>query len=274
MNTTIPRELLHYELHRIEPEAPWMVFIHGAGGSTRTWKKQVSFFKGKFNLLLVDLRDHGESKGLAEDFAGFGFDVVAMDVLNVMDALGIKEAHLIGVSMGSLIIRQFEQMAPERVASIVLAGGIFKMSRKLNVLVAAARVLTGILPFQTLYQIFALILLPKQNHEASRKVFIREARKIHQKEVKKWFGLLKRLNTTLREMFNHRIKAPCLVVMGAEDHVFLKPARDYVARYSGVILETIDKCGHVCNIESPAEFNRKCLLFIQQLENKQLTTAQ
>jgi pimeloyl-ACP methyl ester carboxylesterase len=140
--------------------------------------------------------------------------------------------------------------------------------------VAAARVLTGILPFHALYQIFALILLPKQNHVASRKVFIREAHKIQQKEVKKWLGLLKKLNRTLREMFNHRIKAPCLVVMGSEDHVFLKPAREYVARYSGVILETIDKCGHVCNIESPAEFNKKCLFFIQQLENKQLNTAQ
>lgn len=273
MNTIIPQELLYFELHRIEADAPWMVFIHGAGGSTRTWKKQVTFFKGKFNLLLIDLRDHGESKGLAENFAGFGFDVVASDVLHVMDSLNIREAHFIGVSMGSLIIRHLEQMAPRRVSSIVLAGGIFKMSRKLKVLVAAARLLTGILPFQTLYRIFALILLPKNNHVASRRVFIRESQKLRKKEVKKWLGLLKKLNTTLREMFNHRIKAPCLVVMGAEDHVFLKPAREYVERYGNVFLETIEKCGHVCNIESPAEFNRRCLRFIQGLERKQIKSA-
>lgn len=268
MNTTIPKELLHYELHRIEAEKPWLVFIHGAGGSVRTWKKQVAFFKGKFNLLLVDLRDHGNSKDLPEDFAGFSFDVVAEDVLHVMDSLQIEEAHFVGVSMGSIIIRHLEQMAPLRVSSIVLAGGIFKMSKKINLLVASARVLTHLLPFHTLYYIFALILLPRNNHVASRRVFIRESRKLQKKEVKKWIGLMKRLNTTLREMFNHRIAAPCLVVMGGEDHVFLNPAREYVARYGEVVLEIIDRCGHVCNIESPAEFNKRCLQFIQSLENK------
>ncbi len=273
MKTTVPKELLHFDLHRAEQGAPWMVFIHGAGGSTRTWTKQVAYFKGKFNLLLVDLRDHGESKGLPTNFAGFSFDIVAMDVLEVMDALKIDEAHFVGVSMGSIIIRHLEQLAPERVSSIVLAGGIFKMSKKLNVLVMAARVLTGILPFHTLYRIFALILLPRKNHVASRRVFIREARKLHQKEVKKWLALLKRLNTTLREMFNHRIKAPCLVVMGAEDHVFLNPAREYVARYGNVLLETIEKCGHVCNIEKPAEFNQRCLHFIETLEKGRLRPA-
>ncbi len=273
MNTNVPKELLYYELHEVAPAVPWMVFIHGAGGSTRTWRKQVSYFKGKFNLLLVDLRDHGESKGLPQDYAGFGFDVVAMDVLEVMDALKISEAHLIGVSMGSIIIRHFEILAPERVSSIVLAGGIFRMSKKLNVLVLSARMLSRILPFHTLYQIFALILLPKQNHVASRRVFIHEAKKLHQKEVKKWFALLKRLNRTLREMFNERIKAPCLVVMGAEDHVFLNPAKEYVAQYSNVLLETIEKCGHVCNIEKPAEFNQRCFQFIQQLESGDWSTT-
>ncbi len=271
-DTIIPDELLHFEVHPAAADAPWMVFIHGAGGSTRTWKKQVAFFKGKFNLLLTDLRDHGESKGMPENYAGFGFDVVASDVLHVMDSLEIREAHFVGVSMGSLIIRHLEQMAPDRVSSIVLAGGIFKMSRKLKVLVYSARLLTGILPFHTLYRIFALILLPKNNHVASRRVFIRESQKLRKKEVKKWLGLLKRLNTTLREMFNHRITAPCLIVMGAEDHVFLKPAREYVARYGNVLLETIEKCGHVCNIESPAEFNRRCLRFIQGLEGQKVKT--
>ncbi len=268
MTEPVLRDVLHYDIHRVGHDKPWMLFVHGAGGSVRTWSKQEAFFKGKFNLLLVDLRDHGLSKDVKEANGKFDFDSIARDLVNVMDSLNIAEAHVVGVSMGSIIIRHLEQMAPERVSSVVLAGGIFKMSTKIKVLVFFAKVLSNILPFQMLYQLFALVLLPRNNHAASRRIFIQEAHKLRQKEVKKWFGLLQKLNRTLKDMFRKKIKAPCLVVMGAQDHVFLEPAREYVAKYSDVFLEIIERCGHVCNIERPAEFNQSCLDFIIAIEKR------
>lgn len=262
--------LLYYEVYQLSADKPWMVFVHGAGGSIRTWQKQVSFFKDKFNLLVVDLRDHGESKDVPNGEKGFGFDTISDDVIQVMDRLEIQEAHFIGVSMGSIIIRHIEQLQPARVSSVVLAGGIFKMSKKIKLLAFIAKSLTRILPFQTLYRMFALVLLPRNNHAASRRVFIREAQKLQAKEARKWLGLIGKLNTTLAQMFNEKIHAPCLVVMGGQDHVFLQPAKDYVARYSEVFLEIIDRCGHVCNIESPKEFNMRCLDFINLMEQRTL----
>lgn len=262
------RDLLHYDVYRLNPEKPWMVFVHGAGGSVKTWQKQVAFFKDKFNLLLVDLRDHGESKDIAEGIHGFGFDTISDDVIHVMDELQIQEAHFIGVSMGSIIIRHIEKVQPTRVASVVLAGGIFKMSKKIKVLTTVATTLTRILPFQVLYQLFAFVLLPRNNHAASRRVFIREAQKLKNNEARKWLGLIGKLNRTLSEMFKEKIHAPCLVVMGAQDHVFLEPAKEYVAKYGEVFLEVIERCGHVCNIERAGEFNNRCLNFINLLEQR------
>lgn len=262
-------EILHYEKYFVDAKSPWMVFVHGAGGSIRTWQKQINFFKGKFNLLLVDLRDHGNSKNIEEN-SPFDFEGIALDVIRVMDSLNIERAHFLGVSMGSIIIRQIERNDPQRVLSVILAGGIFKMSTKINTLAYLARSLTHFLPFQTLYQLFALVLLPRENHAASRKLFIREAKKLQRKEARKWLSLVKKLNITLRKMFAERINAPCLVVMGAQDHVFLQPARDYVDKYSEVVLQVIDKCGHVCNIERAQEFNKYCHEFIRELESNKL----
>ena len=56
--------------------------------------------------------------------------------------------------------------------------------------------------------------------------------------------------------------------MGEQDHVFLKPAREYVEKYGEVVLETIERCGHVCNIERAAEFNQRCFNFILKLEKR------
>ena len=41
--------------------AEWITFVHGAGGSSTIWYKQIKYFSKKYNLLLLDLRGHGKS---------------------------------------------------------------------------------------------------------------------------------------------------------------------------------------------------------------------
>ena len=49
-----PRDLLHYEIQG-KIDAPWLVFVHGAGGSIKTWKFQIDDLAKDFRLLLIDL---------------------------------------------------------------------------------------------------------------------------------------------------------------------------------------------------------------------------
>ena len=53
--------MLYYKEYLLSPEAEWVVFIHGAGGSSAVWFKQLKDFRKHFNLLLIDLRGHGKS---------------------------------------------------------------------------------------------------------------------------------------------------------------------------------------------------------------------
>ncbi|MBQ2403904.1 MAG: hypothetical protein II280_00670, partial [Lachnospiraceae bacterium] len=50
--------MLKYEIIDNQKEE-WVVFVHGIGGSTKTWGKQIEAFSEQYNLLLLDLPGHG-----------------------------------------------------------------------------------------------------------------------------------------------------------------------------------------------------------------------
>ena len=115
--------LLHHEVIAENPDAPWLVFVHGAGGSIRTWKFQIDAFAPHFRLLLIDLRDHGYSKDILPEFPAYDFDIVAKDILVLTDHLGIEKIPVVGHSMGAFVSVVFAHRHPSRVESLLLVDG-------------------------------------------------------------------------------------------------------------------------------------------------------
>ena len=108
--------MLYYKQF-IHPHASeWVVFIHGAGGSSAVWHKQLRDFKEEFNLLLIDLRGHGKSADLSEAIwtDKYTFEAVAKDVIEVLDHLKLPPAHFMGVSLGTIIARQLAELHHSR----------------------------------------------------------------------------------------------------------------------------------------------------------------
>ena len=63
--------------------------MHGAGGSSSIWYKQVREFRKHFNVLLLDLRGHGDSKPSLKDAFNdkYTFDSITADIVEVTAAL-------------------------------------------------------------------------------------------------------------------------------------------------------------------------------------------
>ncbi|MCG8386778.1 MAG: alpha/beta hydrolase, partial [Cytophagales bacterium] len=119
--------MLHYELfYATGPSDEWVVFLHGAGGSTKTWSYQLEDFRGHFNLLLIDLRDHGRSKDIQPPFKSYQFSIISEDIKQVLDRAGITKAHFITLSFGSVLVQDLYMRYPELVDRLIIAGGIFK----------------------------------------------------------------------------------------------------------------------------------------------------
>ena len=81
------------------------------------WFKQLREFSKYFNVLLLDLRGHGKSRmQLTNVFKKkYTFDVLAEDIIAVLDKENIKSSHFIGISLGTILIRQIGEMYPQRV---------------------------------------------------------------------------------------------------------------------------------------------------------------
>jgi len=83
--------LLNYYSYPHTTSKEWVTFVHGAGGSSSIWFKQVRDFKKQFNVLILDLRGHGNSQIKLKDTfkAKYTFDSITSDIVEVIDALKI-----------------------------------------------------------------------------------------------------------------------------------------------------------------------------------------
>ncbi len=242
----------------------WVVFVHGAGGSNGVWYKQLRDFKKYFNVLLVDLRGHGKSKQYTKEEA-YKFNEIATDVIQIMDFHQIQKAHLVGISLGCIVIRAMDKLAPGRAESIILGGAVIQFNKKMNVLVSLAKLLNSILPYMWLYKLNAWILIPSKKHALSRKLFIKEAVKLGEKEFKKWLLMSGEIKNSLKEFIIKEASAPVLYIMGERDHMFLPMVTDLVKKHFNSHLEVIKNSGHVCNLDQPEVFNERSIQFIKSI---------
>lgn len=260
--------MLYYKTFIKDPLRDWVVFIHGAGGSSAIWFKQVRAYQESFNVLLVDLRGHGKSKEMSTMKAyykeKYTFKTVSRDVLEVLKQKRINKAHFVGVSLGTIIIRTIAELQPEVVQSAVMCGAITRLDVKSRVLVWLGHTFKKIVPFIWLYKLFAWIIMPKNNHKESRSMFISDAKNLAKKEFLKWFRLTYDVNPLLRYFKEKEMQNPTLYVMGSEDHMFLPPVKKMIADFKRSELHVINECGHVCNIEEPDLFNDISIAFLKK----------
>jgi len=257
--------MLYYKQFWHPHSTEWIVFIHGAGGSSAVWHKQLRDFQKEFNLLLIDLRGHGKSADLPRGIWNeeYTFEAVTNDIIEVLDHLELPPAHFMGVSLGTILARQLAEMHPNRVKSLVMAGAISRLTIRSRILVLVGNALKKIIPYMWLYRLFAYIVLPRRQHAESRSLFINEAQKLCQKEFIRWFKLTKYINPLLNYFKERDLGIPTLYIMGDQDVMFLEPVRKLVRVHKSSLLEVLDNCGHVVNVEKPDQFNQLSLAFLK-----------
>jgi pimeloyl-ACP methyl ester carboxylesterase len=232
----------------------WIVFIHGAGGSIRTWKYQVEALQHHAKLLMLDLRDHGASETINPSPIQYDFE-------EVMDHLEIEKAHFITLSLGSVLIQDLSMRYPTYIGKVVMAGGVFNANIILKFFIQAAKTLNKILPYPMMYRLCSYILMPRKRNQISRKIYQREAQKLSREAYMRWVSLSKYFIKLLKHFFKVKSSFENLIIMGGQDYVFLSGARKYASNQPKSTLIVIPAVGHICNIDGRNVFNEHVIQF-------------
>lgn len=118
---------IEYELQG-DSEAPTVLLVMGLGGQMTAWSDEfmTAFVDAGFQVLRFDNRDIGLSQHFDEagipvpgsGEAPYSLSDMAQDAASLMDALEIEDAHVVGASMGGMIIQRFAAEHPDKVRSL------------------------------------------------------------------------------------------------------------------------------------------------------------
>jgi len=253
MKATINNVQLAYDDHGVGLP---VIFLHAFPLNRRMWEGELMALlgEGRYRLVALDWRGFGESEitnGISS------MELFAGDVAGLMDALGIQNAILCGLSMGGYAAFAFLRKYPQRVAGLILADTRpgadtpEAQANRENVAQIAETQGTGAIAD---LQVPRLISEYTRRHhpevEARVRQLIDEA--TPQGIAAASRGMAQRADST--ELLGG-ISCPTLVIVGEQD-ALIPPSvtQDYASRIPGVQFAVIPQAGHLSNLEQPEAF--------------------
>lgn len=104
------------------PDAPWMTMVHGVSQDRRVFSAQVTAFRGRFRLLLIDLPGHG----LSTDMPGpYGLAEFASAIRATFGEAGVECTHFWGTHLGAGAGLLLACRKPDLFLSLILEAPVF-----------------------------------------------------------------------------------------------------------------------------------------------------
>lgn len=245
-----------------------LVFLHAFPLNRCMWTAQEEALSSRFRVVTVDLRGHGESDA---PLAQYTMDQAADDVRALMDHLSVKQAVLVGLSMGGYILFAFYRKFADRVKGLVLADtraqadtaegkdGRFQMAQVAYKQGPAA---------------IAGLMIPKLLSPAAINAnpdLVRTVRAmIESNQISGIAGALMAMAERTDSIpYLKQITCPTQIIVGELDQATPPSDAELMAgRIPGARLSVILGAGHLANLEQPDRFTRIIQLFADELEGK------
>ena len=234
---------LYYFAHEAEDTAeksPPVILIHGAGGTHLSWPPQIRRLDGE-RIYALDLPGHGKSDGAGRH----SMDEYADDIITFMKELKLREAVMVGVSMGSAVALTLALKFPKKVLGLSLLGGGARMPVAKEILEMAGNPNT----FESAVE---LINENCFSSHASQDLIQLSKQYFMQIRPPVLHGDFLACNEF--DVSNHlnNINVPTMIICGAEDKMM--PLKHSELLRDGIVnsqLHVVDNAGHMVMAEQP-----------------------
>lgn len=218
-----------------------VILLHGGLGHSGNWGYQVpALLDAGHRVVVIDSRGHGRS---TRDARPYKYELMACDVLSVMDTLSLERAAIVGWSDGACVAMVLGMMAPERTAGVLFFG--CNMDPGGTKEFVGTRVIDRC--FSRHRQDYAQLSATPLEFDA----FVAAVSDMMRSEP------------NYAEHDLARIRVPVLIVQSEHDE-FIKPEHaEYLARsIPGARLQMLAGVSHFAPLQRPALFNKVLLAFV------------
>jgi pimeloyl-ACP methyl ester carboxylesterase len=244
---------------------PALVLLHGyvADGRT-TWRPQLDDLCDDFTVVAWDAPGAGRSSDPPEAFGTAGY---ADCLARFIEALGLENPHVLGLSLGGILALALNHRHPTVPRSLILASAYAGWAGSLSDDVAEARLRQALVLADLSPEEFVERLLPTMFHHAMAADTVAAFRISMLAFHPVGFRAMARASAENLRGALSRVAVPTLLVYGEQDvRAGLPVARDLEATIGGARLVVLPEVGHVCNIEAPAEFNHTVREFLRNVD--------
>jgi pimeloyl-ACP methyl ester carboxylesterase len=221
-----------------------VLLLHGGLGHSGNWGHQVSpLIANGYRAVVIDSRGHGRS---TRDGRPYSYELMASDVLSVMNALHFDRAALVGWSDGACTALIFAAKYPERGA------GVFFFACNMDP--------TGVRPFEP---------TPALNRCFSRHTGDYKQLSATPEQFKQFVedvGLMQRTQPDYSEQDLAKISVPVRIVQSEKDEFIKREHAEYLARtIPGAALILLNGVSHFAPLQRPQQFNAAMLAFVEKV---------
>jgi len=266
---TDDRVRLYYEEHG---RGTLLVLAYGIGGNTKMWDVNVPGLAARHRLILWEPRGHARSDAPA-DPAKYSFQRWALDLKAVLDHLGLRRAHLGGLSLGAGIVTRFALRFPGRARSLVVTNSSSASGLPLtwqNVVMRARSIEITLTQGMDAMAEFAMAANPNLSERLAldpeaKAEFYEEYRQLTPIGYANSLRALLAMDHITDQLSTLRM--PVLLVGGDRDPS-LAPMKVMRQKIRGSTLVVLAPASHFANRDQPEAWNRTVLDFLARVEGR------
>ncbi|MGE0743895.1 MAG: alpha/beta fold hydrolase [Rhodospirillales bacterium] len=240
-----------------EGTGPALAFIHSLGTGLYLYRDQIDALKDRYTCIAYDTRGHGDSTCNGGQWT---VAKAAADLKAVLDACGVKQAHILGLSMGGPIALAFYDKHPQMVRSMIIADSFAEQNIGGQDRIKGMETALGKTTMKDFGAWYADDRLLKTTSRAAHDDLAAAIAKIDKAH---YLATVRSVFTDDLSPVLPKITVPTKVLIGDQDKSTPMPMSEKIRdAVKGATLEVIPNAGHLANLDNPAGFTTTVAKFL------------